>query len=139
MLEQFSFSKSLNTHPVTYEFAKKVLIVDSDSYKSALLEKIIQKQNQVCLGTVNNIDDLERILQQFEPDMIFINLETKGKLDGYQITKILKLDHDIPYSVYFDQLNPNLHKWAKELNPVHLFCYSINEKELDNNVRKALA
>jgi len=139
MLEQFSFSKSLNTHPVTYEFAKKVLIVDSDSYKSDQLEKIIQKQNQVCLGAVNNIDDLERKIQQLEPDVILINLETKGQLDGYQITKILKLDHDIPYSVYFDQLNPNLNKWAEELNPEHVIRYSINEKELDNNVRKALA
>lgn len=139
MLEQFSFSKSLNTHPVNYTFAKKVLIVDSDLYKSDQLEKIILKQNQVCLGTVNNIQDLERKIQQFEPDMILINLETKGKLDGYQITKILKLDHEVPFCIYFDAVNPTLNKWADELNPEMVIVFSKDEKHLDQCVRKALA
>jgi len=138
MIDNLSISGLHAEKTVLYDQVKKVLIVDSDPYKGDHIDQIIKKQNHISLGTTNNIGDLERKIKHFDPDVILINLETEGKLDGYQITKILKLDHDIPFCLYFDADNTKLNKWAEELNPNHIIHYSTNNYELEEKLRLSL-
>ena len=138
MLEKIHFRRTDPSETVIYELVKKVLIVDSDTQKGSQVERIIKRQNHLSLGIVDNIFDLEKKIKAFEPDMIFINLLTEGQLDGYQITKILKLDHDISFAVYYDDEMPKQEKWAEELNPDHLIKYTSNENTLSQKIEESL-
>lgn len=105
---------------------QSVLIVDSDSVVAETMSKLIREINHISQDFVNNLNDLEQSIQNKEPDMVIINFDTKGELDGYQIAKIFKLDYEIPFCILYKEDSRNLKKWANELNPDGFISYSSN-------------
>ena len=118
--------------------SKKVLIVDSNRIIAKQLGEIINSINHHSLGCVCNFDDLEKRIRLKEPDLIIINIATKGRLDGYQIAKLLKLDYEIPYCILCDDTNIRLKKWAEELNPDGIIDYSNNYIPMVAQLQKVL-
>lgn len=137
MFKRIRFTNTTEANPVIYKLAKTVLIVDSNPAKAEHIEGFIRELHHVSLGIVDNVVDLEQKIKKQEPDMVFINLQTKGQMDGFQIAKFLKLDYDIPYAIYFDDA-PKLEKLALELNPDHIIKCNFDNESLREKIDDSL-
>lgn len=103
---------------------KKVLLVDSNLSIAQEIGQAITALNHLSLGCVRDIQSIERRIAIKKPDLIIINIETKGPLDGYQLAKLIKLDVEIPFCILCKEECSNLKKWAYELNPDGIITYS---------------
>lgn len=118
---------------------KKILLVDSNPFIAKQIGKLITQLNHLSMGCASSIESIEECIDIKLPDLIIINIEAKGRLDGYQIAKILKLDYEIPFYILYREENLEQKKWAEELNPDGFIFYSANNAVLQNQLQLLLS
>lgn len=120
--------------------AKKILIVDSNPFLAKEVEKAILSIEHISLGIVSNIFELEKRIRHNPPDMMIINIETKGEMNGYQIAKVMKIDcEEIPFFILYPENSADQKSWAEELNPDGFLAYEGNIPNLTEQLNKLLA
>ncbi len=124
MKDQARSNNYLPTQAFPSILLKKVLVVDSNPFVARQMEQLISQLQHIPMGCVSTIEAVEECISINKPDLILINIETRGNLDGYQIAKILKLDYEIPFCILYDEKITSLKKWAEELNPDSFLSYS---------------
>lgn len=127
-----------NAESFSFPSFKKVLLVDSNPFISKQLGRVITQLHHLSMGCVSSIESIEECIDIKTPDLIIINIESKGNLDGYQIAKILKLDYEIPFYILYREENLEQKKWADELNPDGFIMYSQNNSILRNQLQLLL-
>src|SRR5438046_198616 len=73
--------------------ARKILIVDDDSYNLQLMHFILQKQGYELVQAQNGIEALE-ILRSDKPDLIIMDY-MMPRLDGIELSQRLRLIPDL--------------------------------------------
>ncbi|MEQ8907707.1 MAG: hypothetical protein RIC95_00815 [Vicingaceae bacterium] len=108
--------KKTNYEPI-YHLAKQVLLVDSKPMSSRTVADAVIDLNHIYMGCLSNIYEIEQSIEANEPDLLFINAKLEGKLDGFQVAKIIKLEYDIPFYFLCNDNDCEAKKWMSELNP----------------------
>ena len=141
MREKFYHYSSFPSEKMIYSLVKKVLVVDSYPEIAAKVGEAVEEEQHNLLGIVDNIFDLERRINKDTPDIVLINLHTKNELmDGYQIAKNLKLDHnEIAFGVYCEESDLEMKKWAEELNPDIILNLCKSSDEFKSQIKKAFS
>ncbi|MBL4710477.1 MAG: hypothetical protein JKY48_18760 [Flavobacteriales bacterium] len=122
----------------SFPTVKKILLVDSNPFVANQFGQLITQLNHLSMGCLSSIHTIEKFIETKSPDLIIINIETKGNIDGYQIAKILKLDHEFPLYILYREDNLVQKKWAEELNPDGFILYSPNNSVLKNQLQLLL-
>jgi DNA-binding NarL/FixJ family response regulator len=81
----------------------------------------------------------EKAISKKSPDIIIINTDLKGELNGYETAKYLKLDYDIPFIIVQEEDSYENAKWSAELNPDASLFLNNSDDELLKGFKMALS
>lgn len=84
----------------------KILIVEDEGLIAADLKAILEDIGHEVIGAVNNGISAVNLVKKKMPDIILMDINLKGNLDGIETAKMIQDDNDIPViylTAYADQ------------------------------------
>ncbi|WP_296701990.1 ATP-binding protein [Algoriphagus sp.] len=77
-------------------FSLKILIVEDDSVSALLLKKALEKNNHDIIGIADSGEKALDILEENMVDIVMMDINLAGELDGIKTTEIVNEKYDIP-------------------------------------------
>ena len=95
---------------------KKVIIVDDEAAGRTLINQYLKEhENLILIGEANNGVDAVKIINEFKPDIVFMDIQMPG-FTGFEVLKHLEEIPQIIFSTAYD-------KYALEAFEVHAVDY----------------
>lgn len=88
----------------------RILIVEDDSVSAVLLQRSLEKNNHVIVGQANSGERALEILSQNPVDIVMMDINLAGQMDGIKTTELINEKYDVPVvylssSLYSDTLS----------------------------------
>ena len=88
----------------------RILIVEDDSVSAVLLQRSLEKNNHVIVGQANSGERALEILSQNQVDIVMMDINLAGQMDGIKTTELINEKYDMPVvylssSLYSDTLS----------------------------------
>lgn len=77
-------------------FSLKVLIVEDDSVSALLLKRALEKNNHEIIGIADSGEMALQILEEESAEIVMMDINLSGELDGIKTTEIINEKFDIP-------------------------------------------
>jgi signal transduction histidine kinase len=77
-------------------FSLKILIVEDDAVSALLLQKALEKNKHEILGIADSGEKALELLTQSQADIVMMDINLAGELDGIKTTEIINEKYDIP-------------------------------------------
>ncbi|MCU0400417.1 MAG: ATP-binding protein [Algoriphagus sp.] len=77
-------------------FTLRILIVEDDSVSALLLQRALEKNNHQIIGIADTGEKALEILDEFGADIVMMDINLAGELDGIKTTEIINEKFDIP-------------------------------------------
>ncbi|WP_026955478.1 hybrid sensor histidine kinase/response regulator [Algoriphagus vanfongensis] len=77
-------------------FSLNILIVEDDSVSALLLQRALEKNNHQIIGIADTGEKALEILQENHSDIVMMDINLAGELDGITTTEIINERFDIP-------------------------------------------
>ena len=77
-------------------FSLKILIVEDDSVSALLLKRALEKNNHDIIGIADSGEKALDILEENIADIVMMDINLAGELDGIKTTEIVNEKYDIP-------------------------------------------
>lgn len=77
-------------------FSLKILITEDDNVSALLLKKALEKNGHEIIGMADSGEMALEILQQTKADIVMMDINLSGKLDGIKTTEIINEKYQIP-------------------------------------------
>lgn len=77
-------------------FSLKILIVEDDTVSALLLKKALEKNNHDIIGIADSGEKALDILEKNIVDIVMMDINLAGELDGIKTTEIVNEKYDIP-------------------------------------------
>ncbi|MGM0945989.1 MAG: ATP-binding protein [Bacteroidota bacterium] len=77
-------------------FSLKVLIVEDDSVSALLLKRALEKNNHTIIGIADSGEVALQILEEESAEIVMMDINLSGELDGIKTTEIINEKFDIP-------------------------------------------
>ncbi|EAZ81018.1 hybrid sensor histidine kinase/response regulator [Algoriphagus machipongonensis] len=77
-------------------FSLKILIVEDDSVSALLLQRALEKNNHEIIGIADSGEKALDILEENVADIVMMDINLAGELDGIKTTEIVNEKYDIP-------------------------------------------
>ena len=77
-------------------FSLKILIVEDDAVSALLLQRALEKNRHEILGIADSGEKALEILSENYADMVMMDINLSGELDGIKTTEIINEKYDIP-------------------------------------------
>ncbi|WP_439481018.1 hybrid sensor histidine kinase/response regulator [Algoriphagus formosus] len=77
-------------------FSLKILIVEDDSVSALLLQRALEKNNHQIIGVADTGEKALELLEQQPADIVMMDINLAGDLDGIKTTEIINEKYDIP-------------------------------------------
>ncbi|WP_297335451.1 ATP-binding protein [Algoriphagus sp.] len=77
-------------------FSLKVLIVEDDSVSALLLKRALEKNNHQIIGIADSGEMALQILEEDPAEIVMMDINLSGELDGIKTTEIINEKFDIP-------------------------------------------
>ncbi len=77
-------------------FSLKILIVEDDSVSALLLQRALEKNNHDIIGIADSGEKALDILEDNIADIVMMDINLAGELDGIKTTEIVNEKYDIP-------------------------------------------
>jgi len=98
----------------------KVLIVEDEMIIGANISLQLSKLGYEVNGIIPRGEEALLHIKQDQPDIVLLDIQLKGKLDGIQTAQLMQEDYDIPIIYLTANTDDNHFNRAKETNP-HAF------------------
>lgn len=90
----------------------KALIVEDSTQIAEIWKMILSKEGLKDIITLYDGTEVERTVLEFKPEIVFMDINLPGKLDGLELTsRITNIDKNIPVIIL--TLNDDLHIFQK--------------------------
>jgi two-component system, LytTR family, response regulator len=120
---------------------KKVIIVDDESSGRKLIKEYLEDyKNYIIVGEANNGVDAVKIINEFKPDLVFLDIQMPG-ITGFEVIEYLEEIPQIIFSTAYD-------KYALKAFEVHAVDYLLKPytqerfkvaiSRIDTNMEKLL-
>ncbi|WP_321506830.1 response regulator [uncultured Methanoregula sp.] len=116
----------------------RILIVEDDEIIANLITTMLERKGYAVVGKVDSGEDAIRLAAELEPDLIIMDINLKGQLDGISAARyIFQLFHNpiIFLTALYDE---SLLERAKGAQPLGYILKPFTDKELSSNVELAL-
>ena len=77
-------------------FTLKILIVEDDSVSALLLQRALEKNAHQIIGIADTVEKAIEILAENMADIVMMDINLAGELDGIKTTEIINEKYDIP-------------------------------------------
>jgi CheY-like chemotaxis protein len=117
--------------------SKKILIVEDESLISAGIKTTLGRQGYDCLAVSSGEDAINQV-NNYNPDLILMDIGLAGKLDGLSTAAIIRHTRVLPIVYISEQDNSSVFTLAKETKPNSYITKPFSEGELLKAVELAL-
>lgn len=119
--------------------AVKILVVEDEGIVSIDIRNILTRLGyQVTAAAFSGEEAVEKAREN-QPDLVLMDIGLKGEIDGIQAAIQIKTDSGIPVIFLTGFADENTLSRARDVNPAGYIIKPINEDELADTIRKALA
>ena len=116
----------------------KVLLVDENRGRSALLKQAITDAGHLAITTINSGNILANKVSEFSPDVIIIDLESPDR-DTLEQMRILSRDNPKPVVMFSDDNKPESIREAIEAGVSAYVIDGLNDKRIKSLMDVAIA
>lgn len=100
-----------------FKYAQRVLLIDNEPFIGELLKSTLSELGHLFVGRIHDHNYLDHTLSNQQIDLVVINIELDGELNGIQIAKLIKIEHDIPFYFACRKYCKDLIEYSSEINP----------------------
>ncbi len=118
--------------------AVRILIVEDEIIVSESLSNYLSTEGYIVSGNVTSGEKALELIKQDEPDIIIMDIDLEGELDGVETTKLINKDFQIPViylTSYYDQLTL---KRAKSTTPSSYLTKPFNNRDVKIAIEMAI-
>lgn len=116
----------------------KILIVEDEALYADELEMLVDQLDYQHLATVDNSQDVFKILEGDLPDLILMDIHLLGEHDGIELADLIQQKHSIPV-IFVTSLQDDLtFKRASRTNPLNFIIKPFNELQLQRTIELAV-
>ena len=76
---------------------KRIIIVEDEALIADHLALLLEEMGHEVLAVVDNSDDLFRELESKNPDVVLLDIQIQGALDGVDISHVLNQKYQLPF------------------------------------------
>jgi DNA-binding response OmpR family regulator len=108
-----------------------VLIVEDEPLIALFIKNIVLSMNEYIAGICYNSDDAIEIINEMQPDLIFMDINIQGPLDGINVLRAAQVSYEPTVffiSAYSDKETIND---ALSLNPYHYLIKPLKEQDIE--------
>lgn len=118
--------------------SRKVMIVEDDVFLSFVEEKMVSRLGYSVIGIAKSGEELLNKIKQYNPDIILIDVQLAGSMDGIQTVEKLRQRHfNIPVIFISGSGEKELLDRARKVNYVDYLLKPIDEEMLSGPLKKA--
>jgi len=115
-----------------------VLIVEDDKDTAKLIEKLLKNFGYIVAGIVATGKEAINKSEECKPDIVLMDIQLEGQMDGLETAKKIKLCSNIPVIYLTAYSDENKLKRAKVTEPFAYIIKPFKERELHANIQMAL-
>ena len=116
----------------------KILIVEDENIVALDLKRRLDKLNYNVVGMAANANRALELVEQFQPDIVLMDIHIQGKTDGIEVAKILFEQYHIPVIFLTAYSEDSTLLRAKESKPYGYLIKPYSERELHAGIQVAL-
>ena len=116
----------------------RVLIVEDDEIIANLITLMLEKKGYAIAGTTDSGEDAIRKAVELEPDLVLMDINLKGQMDGITAAWYLFQIFHFPIIFLTALCDDNLLEKAKNAQPYGYILKPFTDRELTSNVELAL-
>ena len=112
----------------------KILIVEDEMIIGANISLQLTQLGYEVTGIVSRGEEAIRHVRQYNPDIVLMDIQLKGPLDGIQTVELIKKENDIPV-IYLTANADNEHfDRAKSTNPIAFISKPFKKLDLQHAI-----
>ncbi|MFA4877770.1 MAG: response regulator [Methanoregula sp.] len=116
----------------------RILIVEDDEIIANLITTMLERKGYSVVGSVDTGEDAIRMAAELEPDLIIMDINLKGQLDGIAAARYIFQLFQYPIIFLTALYDESLLERAKGSQPLGYILKPFTDKELSSNVELAL-
>jgi PAS domain S-box-containing protein len=116
----------------------KILVVEDESIVAKDIQKTLEKLGYEVPATASSAASAYQRLEEFEPDLVFLDIRLKGEEDGIDIANHIKEKYNIPVIFLTSYVDQETLDRAKVTEPYGYIVKPFNESDLKTTVEMAL-
>lgn len=117
---------------------KKILLVEDDRITSRLLQKYILDIGYTLTSALSSGEEALREIDLNEPDLVLMDINLEGKLDGIDSAKSIMQRHSLPVVYITSSSDYSTLERAKEVNAYGYIIKPFDKKDLRATMEMAL-
>ncbi len=117
---------------------KRILLVEDEITSSKSLNKNLVKFGYEVVSVITKGEDVVKNVESLKPDLILMDINLAGEMDGIEAASIIQLKSDIPviYITVFE--DEKILQRALNTSPFSYLSKPVTDKELNNAIEIAL-
>lgn len=117
---------------------KRILLVEDDHIISMLLEKQIRRMGYEVAGKVESGEKAIAFVKEEKPDLVLMDIELKGDIDGIETTRMLQGFSGLPVIYLTGNATEKTRKEAEATNPEGFLVKPVDMDVLKQHIRTVL-
>ena len=117
---------------------EKILIVEDEGITSFELKTKIESWGYSVVGIASRSEDILKMIQYLEPDLITMDITIRGDMDGIEVVEILQKTQDIPIIYVSAHSSDQIMERALKTSPYAFLIKPFADKELKFAIELAL-
>jgi PAS domain S-box-containing protein len=115
-----------------------ILVVEDESIVARDIQNTLIRLGYHVPATAATAHAAFDKLEEFKPDLVFLDIKLKGEMDGIQIAERIKTEYDIPVIYLTSYVDKSTLERAKVTEPYAYLVKPYNEPDLQSAVEMAL-
>jgi len=116
----------------------KILIVEDEIIVADYIRKILQYKGYSVPSIASSCENALKEIEDKNPDLVLMDIELKGGMDGIETAKIIHSRFNIPVVFLTADSDENFLEQAKITEPFEYIIKPFNERDLHANIEIAL-
>lgn len=116
----------------------KILIVEDDSVSALVLKRALEKNQHQIIGIVESGENALEFLRENSADIVMMDINLSGDLDGIKTTEIINEKHGIPVVYLSSSSDKETLNKVLDTNPSGYLTKPFNTRELNMVIELAI-
>lgn len=117
----------------------KILIVEDEAVVSLDITRRLEKMGYEIMGRLASGEEALELIQQDRPDLVLMDINLQGEIDGIETANKLYQDHNIPVIYLTAYAGESTLERAKESKPYGYILKPFKERELHATIEIAIS
>ncbi len=115
-----------------------VLIVEDEFIIAAALQRSLQRLGYSVEAVVDRADELEAVMHRHKPDLVLMDIEINGTVDGISAATLLRDRYDVPVVYVSGVIEEDILRRIPETQPFGFLAKPFTDRELSTAVSIAM-